>query len=241
MIKYDPDTDAIINPTSFGLDNFPTKALICYDDDYLDRLKSQQTLVGVVDSRVRKRDNFYILNNEYLILNPCEGAPVSAIMLEMAIASGVKSVVAFGTTGSLDGSTLPHNIIVPTAAVREEGVSYHYLPESDEVEQDNKCVKILQEEIVKHGLEYITGKTWTTDGYFRETKNKVAEMKSRGCVCVEMECSAMIAICKFRNIPFVQFLMSYDNLEKDYDHLDIYGKSMTDAILDIAFGTLDRL
>lgn len=241
MIKFDPDKNAVIDPTSFGLDNFPTKALIIYDDDYFEKLVSENQLSEVVDSGGRKRDNFYILNNEYLIMNPNEGAPISATMLEMAIASGVKSVVAFGTAGSLDGSTLPHKIIIPTAAVREEGVSYHYMPDSEEVEQDEAGIDVLKSEIEKHGLDFLTGKTWTTDAFFRETSGKAKEMKARGCICVDMECSALIAICKFRNINFVQFLISFDNLEADHKHRDVYGDSMNDAILKIAFGTLDNL
>lgn len=241
MIKFDPDTNAVINPASFGLENCPTKALMIYDDDYFEKLVSKNKLSEVVDSGGRKRDNFYILNNEYLIMNPSEGAPTSAIMLEMAIASGVKSVVALGTAGSLDAGTLPHKIIIPVAAVREEGVSYHYMPDSEEVEQDKTSVDVLKSEIQKHGLDFLTGKTWTTDAFFRETSGKVQEMKARGCVCVDMECSALIAICKFRNIRFAQFMLSFDNLETDHKHRDVYGSLIEDAILEIAFGTLDSL
>jgi uridine phosphorylase len=241
MIKFDPDKNAVIDPTSFGLDNFPTKSLIIYDDDYFEKLASENQLSEVVDSTGRKRDDFYILNNEYLIINPSEGAPTSAIMLEMAIASGVKSVVAFGTAGSLDGGILPHKIIIPTAAIREEGVSYHYMPESEEIEQNEASVNILKSEIEKHGLDFLTGKTWTTDAFFRETSGKVKEMRTKGCICVDMECSALIAICKFRNVHFAQFLMSYDNLEEDHKHRDVYGNLMSDAILEIAFGALDNL
>jgi uridine phosphorylase len=241
MIRFDSDESAIFNPTSFGLDNFPSKALIVYDDDYFARLTSKHKLTDVVDSTGRKRDNFAIYNDKYLIMSPNEGAPTSVIMLEMAIVSGVKSVLAFGTAGSLYGETLPHEIIVPTAAVREEGTSYHYIPESDEIEQDKASLEVLKNEIQKHGLGFIAGKTWTTDAFFRETKSKVEEMKTRGCICVDMECSALIAICKFRNVRFAQFMISFDNLEADHKHRDAYGSLMNDAILDIAFGALDNL
>ena len=241
MIEFDPSKDSITNPKGFGLDNFPTKALMVYCDEYYPRLASKYELREFVDSTGRKRDKFAILNNEYLIMYPDEGAPSSAIMLELAIASGVKSIVAFGTAGSLDKKVLPHEIIIPTVAIREEGTSYHYQPESEEIEQDEVSINILKDEVKKHNLDYIVGKTWTTDGMFRETRGKIEMMKARGCVCVEMECSASIAVCRFRNVKFAQFLMSYDNLEKNHNHHDIYKNSMDEAILDIAFGTLDKL
>ncbi len=241
MIQFDPDKNALINPSSFGIDNFPAKALIIYDDDYFDKLATENKLSEVVDSSGAKKDDFYILGNKYLIMYPAQGAPTSAMMLEMAIASGVKSVVAFGTAGSLDGSTLPHNIIIPTAAIREEGVSYHYLPDSEEVAQDEASIEILKKEIQKHDLEFMLGKTWTTDAFFRETADKAKTMKAKGCVCVDMECAALIAVCQFRKIDFAQFLISFDNLEADHNHRDVYGDLMSDAILKIAFGVLDKI
>ena len=41
--------------------------------------------------------------------------------------------------------------------------------------------------------------TWSTDGFFRETKEKVAYRKSEGCSVVEMECSALAAVSAFRD------------------------------------------
>ena len=40
---------------------------------------------------------------------------------------------AFGTCGVLDRDIEATSIIIPTAALRDEGTSYHYLPASDEV------------------------------------------------------------------------------------------------------------
>ena len=36
--------------------------------------------------------------------------------------------------------------------------------------------------------------TWTTDGFYRETAEKVAYRKEEGCAVVEMECSALAAV-----------------------------------------------
>ncbi len=241
MIKFDPDKNAVIDPASFAIDNMPSKALMIYDDHYFEKLAGESKLVEVIDPTGSKRDDFYILDGEYLVINPGEGSPTSAIMLEMAIASGVKSVVAFGTAGSLDGTTLPHSLIIPTAAIREEGVSYHYIPDSEEVVQDQESINLLKDIVQKNGLDYMVGKTWTTDAFFRETAGKIKKMKSLGCICVDMECSALIAVCRFRNIKFAQFMLSFDNLEADHKHRDIYGNLLDNAIFKVAFGTLDAL
>ena len=47
-------------------------------------------------------------------------------------------------------------------------------------------------------MKYQEVVTWSTDGFYRETKEKVAYRKSEGCSVVEMECSALAAVSAFR-------------------------------------------
>lgn len=35
-------------------------------------------------------------------------------------------------------------------------------------------------------MPYVEGKTWTTDGLYRETEGKIALRKEQGCITVEM-------------------------------------------------------
>ena len=57
------------------------------------------------------------------------------------------------------------------------------------------------------------GKDWTTDAPYRETRDKVLKRKEQGCVCVDMECSAMSAVAKFRGKELFQFFYAADNLD----------------------------
>ena len=62
------------------------------------------------------------------------------------------------------------------------------------------------------GVEYIAGKTWTTDAFYRETEAARDKRISEGCVCVEMECSALQAVCDFRGLELYQFVYAADSL-----------------------------
>lgn len=53
--------------------------------------------------------------------------------------------------------------------------------------------RTIEETILEHSMKYQEVITWSTDGFFRETKEKVAYRKSEGCAVVEMECSALAA------------------------------------------------
>ena len=70
------------------------------------------------------------------------------------------------------------------------------------------------------------------------TGNLIAKRKSQGCLGVEMECAASIAVARFRNIPFVQFLFGADNLDcEEYDMRDLilYGRNAGNKYLSLAF------
>jgi uridine phosphorylase len=74
-----------------------------------------------------------------------------------------------------------------------------------------KLEKVLQ----KHHVQYETGITWTTDAIYRETKGKIAQMKEEGCIAVEMECAALLAVAKFRDILLGQYVTASDDISGD--------------------------
>src|SRR5690606_5019464 len=81
-----------------------------------------------------------------------------------------------------------------------------------EVEANMHAVKTIQDVLNRHGVKYLAAKTWTTDAFYRETREKAALRKSEGCVTVEMECSAFFAVSQFRKVTFGQILYGGDDL-----------------------------
>lgn len=51
------------------------------------------------------------------------------------------------------------------------------------------------------------GVTWSTDGFFRETKEKVKARRAEGCRVVDMECAALAACAAYRGKVFAQILL----------------------------------
>jgi uridine phosphorylase len=62
-------------------------------------------------------------------------------------------------------------------------------------------------------VEYVLGKTWTTDAIYRETRGRMALRRSEGCVTVEMEAAALFAVAQSRGVQLGQILYSGDNLD----------------------------
>lgn len=141
------------------------------------------------------------------------GAPACVVQYEELFAMGLERLVVFGTCGVLDASIASLAIVIPDAAVRDEGTSYHYLRPSREVPVNPKHREAFYALLESHGYSYVTGKVWTTDAPYRETRDKVARRRAEGCVCVDMECSAIAALAAFRGKDVFQFFYAADNLD----------------------------
>ncbi|MHB1987036.1 MAG: nucleoside phosphorylase [Acidimicrobiales bacterium] len=149
------------------------------------------------------------------------GSPLAASFLEEMIDYGCHNVVACGGCGALDSSLALGHVVVVDEALRDEGTSYHYLPASRTVPADPMVVRVLEAVLARAGVPHVTGKTWTTDAIYRETRGKVATRREEGCLTVEMEASALFAVAQFRRIRFGQLLYAGDSLAGEtWDHRD---------------------
>lgn len=119
----------------------------------------------------------------------------------------------FGSCGSLDANKTKNRFIIPSSAYRDEGLSYHYMENSDYIEIKNcKQVSLIFE---KYKIPYVVGKVWTTDAFLRETKNQVKLRKKEGCIAVEMELAGVQAVADYYNFQLFDFLQAGDVIEDD--------------------------
>ena len=140
------------------------------------------------------------------------GAPITVGLMEDAAAELTCSrFILFGGAGCLNKEIAHGKVMVPTAAYRDEGTSYHYAPAADYISIRNSAA--VAECMKKNGIPYVTGRTWTTDSFYRETRNNFEKRKADGCISVEMECAAVQAMCDFRGLDLYPFFTSGDLLD----------------------------
>jgi uridine phosphorylase len=133
--------------------------------------------------------------------------------IEELHASGVDKFIIFGNCGVLDSKIVDCSIIIPTKGFRDEGTSYHYIDDDYLIDMNPKYKDEFIEVLKKYNFDYTEGYTWTTDAFYRETKDKVKYFKDNGAVCVEMEATAVAAVCKYLNIDYFTFYYAGDNLD----------------------------
>ena len=147
------------------------------------------------------------------------GAPLAAGLMEELIALGGREFVAVGGSGCLVPELVMGHAIVVDSAVRDEGTSFHYLPPARVVDSDPEAVAALSQALRDAGVPFVVGRTWTTDGVYRETKARADRRVAEGCISVEMEASALIAVARYRGVRIAHLLYAGDSLAgEEWEH-----------------------
>ncbi len=197
----------------------PEHAVVCFFQDVITQLTQRHTMH--VAKHLRSEIGTHpvyemeVDGKRLAVFHPGVGAPLAAGLLEEVIALGCRKFVACGSAGVLNGDIAVGHVVVPSSAVRDEGTSYHYMPPSREVEASPEAVTACERVLKAHDVEYIVGKTWTTDAIYRETPDKVRQRKAEGCIVVEMESAAFFAVARFRNVAFGQLLYGGDDVSSE--------------------------
>ena len=154
------------------------------------------------------------------------GAPVAAAILEDMIALGVRRFISIGTAGGMQPNLDPGEIVVCEGAVRDEGVSHHYLPHSVPALPDPALTAALARRVAASGLAYRHGRSWTVDAPYRETAAEVRHYRSEGVCCVEMEAAALFTVAAFRGVAIASAFAMSDSLadaewNPQFDHPEL--------------------
>jgi len=149
------------------------------------------------------------------------GAAASALLLEEVIALGCRKFIVCGGCGVLAPEIAIGHLVVLTGALRDEGVTYHYLPPARVVSAPAPALAALESVLRRRELPYALGQTWTTDAPYRETRGKVAQRRAEGCAVVEMEAAALLAVAQHRGVPLGQVVYGGDDLSgAEWDNRD---------------------
>jgi uridine phosphorylase len=216
--SFDKTTEEMLKPShiSQAVENFPETVIITFKQRASDIIASRyegeiiRTMNTSINIPIYK---FYYGAKKLAFYMSLAGGSASAMLLEEVIAKGGKKFIAFGSCGGLDNSVTGNNLIVPIAAYRDEGTSYHYAPPSNYIHL--KTAGRLSEIFTELNLPHVKGKTWTTDAIFRETRKNVDERRADGCIAVEMECASLAAVSRFRGVEFYQYLYATDSLDAE--------------------------
>lgn len=139
------------------------------------------------------------------------GCPSTAIAVEELINAGAKILIRVGTCGgALRKDIKVGSIIIPTAAIREEGTTKEYLPPEFPAVADYSVIQALEKSAQNKNYPYYIGINRTHDAFYGQAKNLKnwgspfldPRMKSweYPVLSSEMECSALFIISLMRGV-----------------------------------------
>lgn len=251
ILEYDPCHDAVINPSTIAqrhpsAHSIPDCCVMAFLHKAVEDLVARENppVVYYLPSVCGEIPVYRMQRGETsiaLLLCPI-GAPMAAGIMEEMHALGVKYFISCGGVGVLDKTLDVGSVLLPDRALRDEGTSYHYLPPDRFVSANKKVLESNIALISQTGVEHKTITTWTTDAFYRETRDKVDLRKSEGCSCVEMECAAFMAVAQHRNIDYGAILYAGDNLDGEvWDNRDWHNHNRRDWLLETAILCAARL
>lgn len=224
ILEFDPEHEAFIEPGKVIRPRDVAKhCVICFFREVIDRVVVEHQARMVVENRWENGPNpIYEIEHagqRLAFFHPGIGGPLATALLEEAIAYGCRKFIVCGGCGVLEKGLDVGQLVVVSAALRDEGVSYHYLPGGREVMANPQGVAVLEAVLTRQGVPYRVGKTWTIDAPYRETRDKIARRLSEGCITVEMEAASLMAVAEFRRAVLGQVLYGGDDLSgPEWDH-----------------------
>ena len=226
------------------VENWPETAIITWQSGFVRAAKEYDMKPLSIKAKANR-----ILVNEltykdkrYAFSEIGIGGPSTAPFMEEMAVFGTKNFIFVGSCGTLTDDA-KHRIIVPDRAFRDEGTSWHYIPDSEEY-IEVETVKHTESIVKSLNFDYEVGSIWTTDAVYRETPSAVRYYKDKGCIAVDMECASIMAVAKCRNLKAYQFLFTADSLAGGSwkkGRLLHMAKTAWDAYLNLALELADSI
>lgn len=133
------------------------------------------------------------------------GAPFAVLVAEELFAAGCRLLVSITSAGQVASLRAPPFFILIERAMRDEGVSYHYLPPARYARLRPEFTRTLPPMLTHISSSWEIGAVWTTDAPFRETQSAIDTAKAENLLAVEMEAAGLYALAEAKRLAIVCF------------------------------------
>ena len=145
------------------------------------------------------------------IINFSIGAPNAVMITEQISVLNPEAVLFLGLCGGLHRRFKVGDFVIPTAAIRGEGVTDHFLPAEAPALPTFKIQKFVSQVLQKEYPDYWTGVIHTT-GYrnWEFDESFKTNLYNQRALAVEMECAALFVSAFVCKVPLGALLLVSD-------------------------------
>ncbi len=175
------------------------------------------------------------------------GSPTAALIIELLSSIEPKAVLLLGMCGGLHRSLEVGDFVLPTAAIRDEGASRHFMPSQVPALPTFKIQKFVSQILVERGLDYRTGVIHTTDYRFWEFDLKFkAQLYEERALAIDMESATLFVGGFASKVPIGALLLvsdlplKRDGIKTKKSAREVFRK-FTDQHLDIGIKSMSEI
>jgi uridine phosphorylase len=169
------------------------------------------------------------------------GAPAAAAALEELAALGTARFISIGTAGSLQRDLPVGGVVVCEDAIRDEGVSHHYLAPAKLASSSAGLTSALKAALRDVSVTFRSGTAWTIDTPYRETVAEARHYQAEGVLCVEMEAAALFAVAEVRGVEVAAAFTMSDSLAELVWDPQFHGPEVQASLVDLYDAALRTL
>jgi AMP nucleosidase len=139
------------------------------------------------------------------------GSPVAALIIEVLATADPKATLFLGICGGLHRSLEVGDFVLPTAAIRDEGASRHFMPPQVPALPTFKIQKFVSQIVVERGFDYRTGVVHTTDYRFWEFNERFKQqLYEERALAIDMETATLFSVGFASKVPIGALLLVSD-------------------------------
>ena len=172
-----------------------------------------------------------LLGEKVSVVSTGIGCPSTAIAVEELIEAGADTLIRVGSSGAMQPTVHTGDVVVATAAIRDEGTTSHYLPMEFPAVANIEVVNALVAGAADLGVKAFTGVCQSKDSFYGEVERSrmpiAQHLEDRwnawiaaGALASEMEAAALFILCAIyrkRGGAALQVINEFDLAEVDED------------------------
>jgi AMP nucleosidase len=187
---------------------FKKQIILTNFEYYLERF---HTICGDTKTRGSAVSVVHSDSADVTIVNFSIGSPMAALIIELLSVINPTAVLFLGMVGGLHRSLKKGDFILPTAAIRDEGASIHFMPRQVPALPTFKIQKFVSQILVERDMDYRTGVVHTTDYRFWEFDQKFkAQLYEERALAIDMETATLFVGGFVTKVPIGALLLVSD-------------------------------
>ncbi len=162
---------------------------------------------------IKGRGGFQVLRGDYrgipitVVYRPLSPS-LTAIAVEELVRAGAKYFISIGSGYALSPLLSIGDIVVASSAIKDDGVSKHYMPAEVPAAPDYNLLERIMQTFAAHAVKAHVGIVWSHDIYYLNSSFKeLLRVYSKIAIALDMDTATLYTLSMLKRFPAVSILI----------------------------------